>query len=112
MARSTDVDTWLDTLDAEAREPIASLRALLFDVAPDAIEEFKWSRPCYRTAAPFAYLASFKKHVTIGFNEGSRLDDPDGLLEGTGKGMRHVKVPLGTEIPSGVRALVQQAAAG
>jgi len=31
----------------------------------------------------------------------SRLADPDGLLEGTGKGMRHVKVPLGGAVPAG-----------
>jgi hypothetical protein len=33
-----------------------------------------------------------KAHVTFGFYKGVELADPEDLLEGTGKGMRHVKV--------------------
>ncbi len=40
----------------------------------------------------FAYVNAFKAHVNVGFFRGAELADPDGLLEGTGKYMRHVKV--------------------
>ena len=33
-----------------------------------------------------------KRHVNVGFFRGAELEDPTGLLEGTGKYMRHVKL--------------------
>jgi hypothetical protein len=42
--------------------------------------------------APFAYVNSFKSHVSVGFFNGASLGDPAGMLEGTGKRMRHVKL--------------------
>ena len=46
---------------------------------------------CFGDAA-FAYVNAFKDHVNVGFFHGARLPDPAGLLEGTGKRMRHVKL--------------------
>jgi hypothetical protein len=40
----------------------------------------------------FCYLAPQRDRVNLGFFHGSDLPDPDGLLEGTGKKLRHVKV--------------------
>ena len=42
--------------------------------------------------AAFAYVNAFKAHVNVGFFRGAELADPEGLLEGTGKFMRHVKL--------------------
>jgi hypothetical protein len=41
---------------------------------------------------PFAYVGVFTAHVNIGFFHGASLLDPTGLLEGSGKYMRHVKL--------------------
>jgi hypothetical protein len=38
------------------------------------------------------YIAPFKAHVNLGFFQGADLPDPAALLEGTGKGLRHVKL--------------------
>jgi len=95
-----------------ARRLAEEVRALILDVLPDAVEEFKWSQPCYSTTRPICYFKVARKHITLGFNEGASLQDSDGLLEGTGKAMRHVKISLGGGgIPSGVRDLLSQAAA-
>jgi hypothetical protein len=45
--------------------------------------------------APFAYVNVFKDHVNVGFFNGVALDDPAGLLVGSGKHMRHVKLRPG-----------------
>lgn len=45
--------------------------------------------------APFAYVGVFRNHVNVGFFHGARLPDPAGLLEGTGKSMRHVPLKPG-----------------
>ena len=42
--------------------------------------------------AAFAYVNAFKAHVNVGFFHGAELVDPEGLLVGTGKFMRHVKL--------------------
>src|SRR5437763_16561032 len=58
------------------------VRELLHDGHPTA---------CVGDAA-FAYVNAFKAHVNVGFFRGAEIDDPKGLLEGTGKFMRHVKI--------------------
>src|SRR6185369_1551875 len=60
----------------------ADVRELLHDGHPTA---------CVGDAA-FAYVNAFKAHVNVGFFRGAEIADPDGLLEGTGKFMRHVKL--------------------
>ncbi len=60
--------------------------------------------------APFAYVGAFRAHVNVGFFHGAALADPAGLLEGTGKYMRHVKVKPGRAIDgSSLEALVAAA---
>ncbi len=45
---------------------------------------------------PFGYVNVFTSHVNVGFFHGAALRDPDRLLQGTGKLMRHVKLKPGT----------------
>ncbi len=52
---------------------------------------------CVEDAA-FGYVNAFKAHVNVGFFRGAELADPGGLLEGTGKRMRHVKVRPGADL--------------
>jgi hypothetical protein len=58
------------------------VRELLHDGHPTA---------CVGDAA-FAYVNAFKAHVNVGFFRGAEIADAKGLLEGTGKFMRHVKL--------------------
>ena len=48
-------------------------------------------RPHASKMPAFAYVNVFRDHVNVGFFHGAFLSDPAGLLEGTGKRMRHVK---------------------
>jgi hypothetical protein len=48
--------------------------------------------------AAFAYINVFKAHVNVGFFRGTELADPKGLLDGTGKFMRHVKLSPPREV--------------
>jgi hypothetical protein len=58
------------------------VRELLHDGHPTA---------CVDDAA-FGYVNAFKAHVNVGFFRGAEIADPQNLLEGTGKFMRHVKL--------------------
>ena len=48
--------------------------------------------------APFGYVNVFSAHLNVGFFLGAELDDPTGLLEGSGKRMRHVKLKAGADL--------------
>ncbi|HVV64561.1 MAG TPA: DUF1801 domain-containing protein [Rhizomicrobium sp.] len=61
------------------------VRELLHDGCPVA---------CVDDAA-FGHVNAFKAHASVGFFCGASLADPDGLLEGGGKRMRHVKLRPG-----------------
>jgi hypothetical protein len=76
------------------------VRELLHDGHPTA---------CVADAA-FAYANAFKAHINVGFFRGAELADPDGLLEGTGKFMRHVKLRPGEPVDRAALARLIDAA--
>ena len=60
-----------------------------------------------------AALTPYTDRVSLAFLRGARLDDPAGLLEGTGRTVRHVKVRSMeqlAELDGPIRALVAAAA--
>src|SRR3954463_16727146 len=48
--------------------------------------------------AAFAYVNAFTAHVNVGFFHGADLADPEGLLQGAGKFMRHVTLRTGDPV--------------
>ena len=60
----------------------------------------------------YAYIMPMRGYVNLGFYQGALLADPRRLLEGTGKGLRHVKIrSLAEANRPPVRALVAAARA-
>lgn len=86
------VTDYIEQASTEQRLIMEALRKLIHSTVKDVREEYKWSRPIFATAKDFAYFKTAKTHVTFGFSQASKLDDPDGRLEGTGKDMRHIKL--------------------
>lgn len=89
---SKTVTEYIESLENWQAEICVVLRELIREAAPEAAEVIKWSQPVYEVNGPFCYFRAYKDHVNLGFFQGAELPDPQGLLEGTGKGMRHVKV--------------------
>jgi len=68
-----------------------------------------WPTACVEDAA-FAYTSVHAAHVNLGLYRGAELPDPAGLLQGSGKRMRHVKLPAGEEVDEeALEALIQAA---
>jgi hypothetical protein len=88
--------TWYQRM----RECGDDVRELLHDGHPTA---------CVGDAA-FGYINAFTAHVNVGFFLGAHLADPMGLLEGTGKNMRHVKLRPADEIDRAALAALIEAA--
>lgn len=85
---------------SEAVQEIAlAARRLVFDVLPQAIEVV-W--PTQRSAGygtgprkmsdQFAWILPYDRHVALAFPYGVELDDPAGLLQGTGAKIRNVRL--------------------
>jgi|SRR6266404_5047145 len=82
-----------------ARELAYQLRKLIVTVMPDVVE-VPW--PKMRLASygvgpkkkseHFCYISAQKDDVNLGFYYGAELPDPEDLLQGTGKVLRHVKI--------------------
>jgi hypothetical protein len=70
-----------------------------------------WKIPTFDLNGPLCFYMVAKDHVLFGFMRGAMLRDPDKLLEGTGKYLRHVKLRSSADVGRpAVRALLEQAA--
>lgn len=93
LERDPAVESWMD----EHADELGTIARRWFDVmrgcGDDVRELLHDGHPtaCVGDAA-FGYVNGFKAHVNVGFFRGAELADPNGLLEGTGKVMRHVKL--------------------
>lgn len=98
VRRHSEVEAWL-----AGDDPLRQLAAAWFErlraSGPDVRELLHDGHPtaCVEDAA-FAYVDAFAAHASIGFYEGASLPDPAGLLEGSGKRMRHVKLRWGRPV--------------
>jgi hypothetical protein len=61
----------------------------------------------------FCHVAAYSRYVNLGFNRGAELSDPECIVQGSGKLIRHVRIAstAGVERPL-VIALIREAAAG
>lgn len=91
-------DLLADT-DEAMRPIITSLRELVFAVDPEAIEVVRlgdraatYGQGPRKMIDGYCYVLPHAKWVNLGFFRGAHLPDPDGLMEGTGKEMRHIKI--------------------
>jgi hypothetical protein len=90
------VRPWFDRMRACG----ADVREAMHDGCPTA---------CVGDAA-FAYVNAFTAHASVGFFRGAALRDPEGLLEGEGKRMRHVKLRPGRALDeAALAALIEEA---
>ena len=112
---SNGLEEMTAAFDPRVRDLAARTRALIFDVYPEVVEVL-WPRQNVagygvgpkKMSEHFCYIALYDDHVNLGFNQGAELPDPDGLLEGPGKVLRHTKIaePEDLEDPA-VRRLLE-----
>ncbi len=77
-----------------------SLREIVLEEAPEAVESivngYAVAIGFSFTGKPlkdgFCHVVAYRTHVNLGFNRGSQLPDPDGVLEGAGKSIRHIRI--------------------
>ena len=91
-----EIDNWLRVQREDLRPFVEVWFAHMRHCGSDVRELMHDGMPtvCVGDAA-FGYVNAFKQHVNVGFFFGALIDDPTGLLQGTGKRGRHVKLRPG-----------------
>jgi hypothetical protein len=98
MNTNPQVSGYINEAPAEQKQIMETIRQLLYQAVPGVTENYKWSRPVFSAAKDFAYLKTTKAYVALGFFSVEKLEDKAGLLEGTGKDMRHIKIRQAADI--------------
>ena len=94
-------------------EGVAKAVRTLVKKAITGVEEYvnPWKIPSFDSNGPLCCFMVGKEHVTFAFMRGAALPDPEKLLEGTGKGVRHVKLRSVADVKKpGVKKLIAEAA--
>lgn len=104
-----DVDDYIAKHDGEIKEIVVSLRTLVKDSCPGIRETIKWNVPTYSGSSMVCSIMAHKNHVNLQIFKGAQIKDA-GLLDGTGKNMRHLKISTIEEInASRLKKVLQQA---
>jgi hypothetical protein len=90
---------FLGAYDRHISDLALALREVILEEAPDASESIYqvytvaiWFGFSGKMKDMFCYIATNAGHVNLGFPRGSTLPDPNRVLEGEGKAMRHIKL--------------------
>jgi len=99
IPRDPRVDAWFAAPGHELRLMVQPWFERMRACGADVTETIADGHPvaCVGDAA-FAYVDAFTAHAAVGFFCGAMLNDPAGLLEGSGKRMRHVKLRWGQAV--------------
>jgi Domain of unknown function (DUF5655) len=107
------VDDFLAGRDAAVRALALASRDIVLDIFPDAVETAEGNDLGYGFDTGYKGLvftiSLTSTGVNLGVYGGASLDDPAGLLEGTGKVHRHVKILTQSDLDDELRDLLTRA---
>jgi hypothetical protein len=87
------INEFILSLEHDKSILVSKLRELAFDVSNASREDIKWNALClFKGERAFVGIIPYKKYVSVIFDQGSQLFDPNKILEGKGKQMRHIKI--------------------
>ncbi len=103
------VDELLTNYSPTVNSLVHGLWGLVREVKPDAAEHVHagWKTISFEGGV---YIAPLKEGANLGFYKGVHLPDPENLLEGTGKELRHVKIRKESDVkPEPLKRLIREA---
>lgn len=113
-----EVRAFLTAYNPTVQEVALKARALVLEVAPEAVEQIDVSAKmlAYGFAATYkdmiCAIQPHKTYVNFGLPRGAELPDPKKLLTGTGKHARHVKLTSAEQVDMPeLRALLEASVA-
>ena len=93
------------------------LRSFILDLCPDSNELLYHTHALTavyslseKLGDAFCHIPIYQHHLNLGFNKGALLSDPEQLLQGTGKWIRHIPIKERSDfMHPAIEALVQEA---
>ena len=89
---------FLTAYDPTIADLALALREIILEEAPNASESIYqvytvaiWFGFSGKMKHMFCYITTNARHINLGFPHGATLPDPNSVLEGEGKAMRHIK---------------------
>ena len=114
---NSDVQKLLSRYTPEVQRLVRAMRDQVRDLIPNAEEKahLGWRNVAYSwdgtLKTMICAIGPLKDHVNLYFYKGRTLPDPAGILEGTGKSVRHVPIHATTDVRSlAIQRLIRQAA--
>lgn len=92
MKLNQEITDYIHGADEEQIKLLERLRQLIHESVPGTTEAIKWRIPVFAKTKDFTYFRFSKKHITLGFYNIDKIEDPDNLLEGIGNTLRHIKI--------------------
>ena len=86
------VTDYISKTNEDQIEILETIRNIIHETVEGVKEEIKWGFPVFVTTKDFAYLRFAKKHITLGFYNIDKIQDPDNLLVGEGNTLKHIKI--------------------
>jgi Domain of unknown function (DU1801) len=111
---------FLSPFEPRIRDLALETRKLVLEEAPDSIELIYDAYNAVATGFSFTgrpsdsfiHIAVYARWVNLGFNQGSALDDPAGVLQGSGRWIRHIRIAAPEDLDKPmIRSFVRTAAA-
>jgi hypothetical protein len=110
-----EFDDFLSAYSPDVQKLAKRARKLIFEVTPDvsetvypAMKVVRYGLQGNKMAGLVFGIMPTKAGVSLGFMHGTSLPDPEGLLEGTGKNLRHVKLKKKEDVDNpALKALVE-----
>lgn len=102
---SDEFEEMLATASPDVADLARQAKAVIQAVMPDVVEVVWLNQRISgygvgpkKMSEQFCYIALFKERINLGFYYGSDLPDPQNLLEGSGKSLRHVKISRSEQV--------------
>jgi hypothetical protein len=96
---NSEITNYIALAPDKQQDIMTKIRKLIHETVSDTVEEFKWSRPVFTKIKGFTYLLCNKNDVTVGFTKNiEKLEDPHGILQGSGTTMKYIKIKDPEEI--------------
>jgi len=94
-----DFQYFLDLKDQSLIDLFIELRTMILELCPESNELLYHTHALTsvysiskKLSDGFCHIPIYTNHLNLGFNKGTLLDDPHGLLKGTGKLIRHIPI--------------------
>lgn len=87
------IEAYIKLQSPAQQKTINRMRTFVKSAVPELAEQMRWLQVGYLISKKdVCGIYASSDHVNLSFMQGATLRDPKGLLEGTGKGMRHIKI--------------------